>query len=262
MAAASGKDQAGGIAGKHRTGVHVAAVGTHQLVHVPVAGVGNPAVQGVIPGGGVVRVDAGFIQIGAEGIVVGTRVCVQGIVAHHQAIALGDVVLQLPVSLAGNIRLLVSANAPGKAVHAIVAFRVYQVAGGIAVETFAVHRIDLNVCTIIGRIMKPSIGCYSFQIILINGAGVRYESIQHGDCFLVLGAGGGFHIMAVIVDGQVGIGRDVNGSTGGSPLLAIFHRPEINGLAVPLGQHFQLITVGQVKAIIGTNISGGETICV
>ena len=50
--------------------------------------------------------------------------------------------------------------------------------------------------------------------------------------------------MAVIVNGQVGIGRDVNGSTGGSPLLAIFHRPEINGLAVPLGQHFQLITVG------------------
>ena len=81
MTAASGKNQAGGIAGKHRTGIHVAAVGTHQLVHVPVAGVGNPAVQGVIPGGGVVRVDTGFIQIGAEGIVVGTRVCVQGIVA-------------------------------------------------------------------------------------------------------------------------------------------------------------------------------------
>ena len=157
MTAASGKNQAGGIAGKHRTGIHVAAVGTHQLVHVPVAGVGNPAVQGVIPGGGVVRVDAGFIQIGAEGIVVGTRVCVQGIVAHHHAVALGDVVLQLPVSLAGNIRFLVGANAPGKAIHAIVAFRVYQVAGGIAVEVFAVDSINLDMDVFIRGVTEPAV---------------------------------------------------------------------------------------------------------
>ena len=174
--------------------------------------------------------------------------------AHHQAIALGDVVLQLPVSLAGNIRFLVGANAPGKAIHAIVAFRVDQVTRGIAVETFAVNSVELDMDVVIRRMKNPAIRGCNTKIVFVNRPGVRDESIQHGDCFLVLGAGGGFHIMAVIVNGQVGIGRDVNGSTGGSPLLTIFHRPEINGLAVPLGQHFQLITVSQVEAAINAGV--------
>ena len=82
--------------------------------------VGQPAVQAVIPGRAVIGVNAAFVQVGAVGIIIGTGVGVQGIVPGQEAVAVGDIVFQLPVGFARQVRLVTGAYTPAHAVHAVV----------------------------------------------------------------------------------------------------------------------------------------------
>ena len=157
MAAAGGQDQAGRVRRADSAAVYVALVGTHELVHVKVTAalltglavlggaVGQPAVQAVIPGRAVIGVNAAFVQVGAVGIIIGTGVGVQGIVPGQKAVAVGDIVFQLPVGFARQVRLVTGADTPAYAVHAVVALGVYHVAGRVGVEAFAVDSVDTDV---------------------------------------------------------------------------------------------------------------------
>ena len=134
------------------------------VVGLPVLGgaVGQPAVQAVIPSRAVIGVNTALVQVGAVGIIIGTGIGVQGVMPGQKAVAVGDIVLQLPVGFARKVRLVTGAYTPAHAVHAVVALGVYHVAGRVGVEILTFNGVyaDMDIFGCAGGV---PVGIYIIQ---------------------------------------------------------------------------------------------------
>ena len=252
----SGQNHRNSIGRKDCTRIDVAAVSTHQSIHVPVAVINvGDTVQNIITGRGIVligTVSTTLIVITRTGVsiasfmsvVPGTGIGIHRVMADAHAIALTQKRFDCVIGFTRKVRLLIDADTPADRVNSIITLGIHHITVRVLVKSFNLNRKDRNMLTHVATIiiLQPTVISYIVDKVCIHTSCIRNPGIQENNSILVLCAGCTSAIATIITEYSC-VRRNTNCSTSQIPIVTVIVRTKIDGLAIPLRVNFKLISV-------------------
>ena len=252
----SGQNHRNSIGRKDCTRIDVAAVSTHQGIHVPVAviNVGN-TVQNIITGRGIVLVraiPAAFVVITRArvsitsfmGIIPGTSIGIHCIVTDTHTVALIQECLDSIIGFTGKVRFLVNADAPANRVDTVVAFSVHHIQVRVLVEFLCSNRKHRNVLAHVRTIVvaQPTIIGNIVDVVCVDTTSIGNPRIQENNSVLVLCTRCASAITTIVAKNS-SVSGNIDRSASQIPIVTVVVWTEINGLTIPFRVDFEHIAI-------------------